>query len=348
VTEALSPYAEPLVRIATGLLLATLPACPTGTLGVQPSSQPTGQQASPQASVNPTGETTITPSGAVAASCPAAGDVKLLYPAKQGGTSFNFKEIDPNNNEDYYDNHEGIDGESSKFTKMTENGVEFWRSTGALGRYDDGRPNAMKHRLGAYPSGCRTMQKYGWQSGAAEHGYTCKPEDPRDQEVTAYFRLLPELSGTFQQGFISVRGGHSGLRPDANSRTNFGIHNSGVCKQFTGTDYRCQNIDSKFPFSMRSNTNNWIGAKVVTYNLPDGKSTKNEVYVDTDGFDASGKPKGNWKLWYEWSDVPGGSPGGDWPVATWGGQRVGIRIDGYKEVDFAHFSVCSITPRQIF
>jgi hypothetical protein len=148
--------------------------------------------------------------------------------------------------------------------------------------------------------------------------------------------------------YITVRGEFSAIEPkkaDANSKTNFSIHNPNVCKQFTGTEYRCETIGGKFPFSFKSSINKWIGAKVVTYNLPDGKSTKNEVYIDTDGFDASGKPVNNWRLWYEWSDVPGGLPAGNWPVATWGGQKTGIRIDGYKQVDFAHVSVCAITPR---
>jgi hypothetical protein len=113
------------------------------------------------------------PSGNNTAGCPAAGDVKLLYPAEPGGTTFTLKDHDPNKDDDYYDNWDG-----ATFTTMTENGVQFWRSTGAWGHYGSGLPNAIKHRIYVYPSGCRTAQKYGWQSGAAKHGYTCKPEDP--------------------------------------------------------------------------------------------------------------------------------------------------------------------------
>ena len=107
--------------------------------------------------------------------------VAMLFPAKARGTSYRLGTNDPR------DDPEHIKLWADTLTRMSENGVTFWRSTGHPVSYASGAPGGTSHRLMIFASGGR--QTFNWQTGAIEKGYCGNPSDLNAFEATVYCRL---------------------------------------------------------------------------------------------------------------------------------------------------------------
>jgi hypothetical protein len=141
-----------------------------------------------------------------------------------------------------------------------------------------------------------------------------------------------------------LRGGiHSGSQPDFSSCTGMQIPWTGqtakVFREYTHPNYDYVYPGAKFTYNFTEGR--WLGTKVLSWVVSGG--TMNRLYLDTDPFDAQGRPRNNFRLYLEWNDRS--TDTGRYTIpATWAGYQTAMRIDGWRNTDFTLLSAREILP----
>ncbi len=263
--------------------------------------------------------------------------VVMLFPPNPNGSSWNLGGRDPNTVDRTY-----FDLGGDKATPATENGISFWTTTGHKVSYASGAPDGVTVRLNIKASG--GTQTYTWRNGAATHGYISNPRDLKNFEATAYVRVR-DHNRTHTSMSWKVRGGrHTGSNPALSSCTGMQVpYEKGsprFLRELDHPDYDYINLTPRFPYLLQEGK--WLAVKMVSYLV--GNGTKNLLYLDTDPFDANGKPRNDFRLYAEWIDRDGVDTGEYTRAATWGGWLTTFRVDGWRKVDFAILSAREIVP----
>lgn len=262
--------------------------------------------------------------------------VGMLFSPDPSGSSFRLGAEDPTASEPFFD----IEGDEA--TPGNDAGVPFWSTTGHRVGYASGLPDGKTVRLHLHPGGGE--QSYTWRDGALENGYIGSPADLLNFEATVYVRVH-EDNGTHHSMSWKMRGGaHTKPETARASCVGMDVPFGGVAPQaFRELDHPTYDHLELTPFfDYQLEEGRWVGVKVVSY-LVDG-GTRNQLYLDTDPFDATGAPRNQFRLFTEWYDRDGESTGTYDRAATWAGWETTFRVDGWKRVDFAYPSAHEIVP----
>lgn len=301
--------------------LRETPSSPPGetppTASIRDEAPKEGRGCTPSAPDESSGAATLDPDG-----------VELKMPIDPNGSAWRLGAKDPNTDpEVVLRNAEG----------PVEKKDDYWTATSeSAGKKATFRINVtVKASQGAQESNHAKL---------AERGYMVSPKDIRNLEMTGYFRVHgvadPEEAIT-----MKVRGGqHTG---DDDPRAAC----IGLLTEFTDADTRLWEKELFHPTTPRTQVNRlvthgpledkWVGVKAIVYNLPGDEAAVSEAWIDTDPFDAAGKPKNQWKKVYEYVDE---APGFGGRPVTWGGKTETWRIDAVETIDFKLLSVHEIVP----
>ena len=264
--------------------------------------------------------------------------VAMIFPADPQGSSWALGAGDPNRQAPYFD----LNGDEA--TQVTEGGITYWTTTGHKVNYASGAPSGKTVRLNIQAAG--DTQQYSWSDGGLEYGYLGSPKDLKNFEATAYVRVRGD-NGTKKSMNWKMRGGkHSSSDAALSSCVEMGVPH-GDDQPEAGRELDHPTYD-KIPlnpqFSFQLEEGKWVAVKVVSWVVPGG--TQNRMYLDTEPFDAHGKPRNGFRLFTEWMDKDGENTGNYTQAATWAGWRTTFRVDGWKNLDFAHLSAREIVPPQ--
>lgn len=265
-----------------------------------------------------------------------ADGVLMLATPNPNGASWRLGTQDPNQvSSTYFVNY----GDAP--TKVVEGPLTFWTTTGEVITYSDGSPDGRTARFYMRPGG--GTQRYGWNSGAQQYGYLATAKDLKNFEATAYVRVRGNLGKHVSMSWLLRGGSHSSNQPDFSSCTGLQIPWTGqsakAFREYTHPNYDYVYLTPKFSYAFSEGR--WLGTKVLSWNVTGG--TMNRLYLDTDPFDAQGKPRNNFRLYLEWNDR--NTDTGRYTVAaTWGGWQTSMRIDGWRNTDFTLLSAREILP----
>jgi len=228
---------------------------------------------------------------------------------------------------------------------MKEQGLSFWRVAAYRLNYASGG-QGWTSRLHIYPHGGR--QTADWKT---QRGYLSSPEDPKNFEFTVFLRVHELSDASRAQIALKVRGGaHQEKKPDTASCTMMTFspasHGSVVRfgKELHHPDYDYVTLTPALPAALE--TGRWTGLKLISWlDTQNPRQVHYRLYIDTDPFDlSSGKPKNQWQLLAQYTDEEGKDTGHYQTLANWGGWVDTIRIDGYRQIDFALPSLRGIRP----
>ena len=232
----------------------------------------------------------------------------------------------------------------ARATRLTEPGREVWTTTGQRITYADGSPDGRTARLTMRPGG--GLQRYTWNSGAKDVGYLATPRDLRHFEATAYVRVRGNLGRHITLSWLLRGGPHSGRRPDLASCTGlevpWGDQSAKAFREYRHPLYDYIPLTPAFDFAFEEGR--WLGTKVLSWVVDGG--TVNRLYLDTDPFDAQGRPRNAFRLYLEWQDRDGDDTGRYDVAATWAGYQTSLRVDGWRNVDFTLLSAREVFPPQ--
>ncbi len=262
--------------------------------------------------------------------------VGMLFPAEPDGSSFHLGADDPTDAEPRF----GMEGDEA--TPGTEAGIEYWSTAGHRVTYASGKPAGKTVRLHFRPGG--GQQSFTWRDGALENGYIGSPRDLLNFEATVFVRVH-EDNGTHHSMSWKLRGGeHTKPETARSSCVGMGVPFGGVAPQaYRELDHPTYDHLALTPFfDYQLEEGRWLGVKVVSYLVEGG--TRNLLFLDTDPFDASGRPRNQFRLFTEWFDRDGESTGHYDRAATWAGWETTFRVDGWRRVDFAYPSAREIVP----
>jgi hypothetical protein len=261
--------------------------------------------------------------------------VTMLHPTKNKGLIWRLGDRNPNNITFFKANGNAV-------TSKSEGNLKYWNLEAIPVTYT-GNESGWTTRFDVYNSNTK-KQLYSWKS---QKGYLGSVKDPRDEEVTIYMRGHGAVSMKRLQWTLKIRGGeHTNVNPERASCTmmTFGVKNTTRItkfgKELTHPYYDYVSLKPKIP-DTELKENVWYGLKLVSYRK-NAWSTHNQLWLDTDPWDANGKPKNNWRLFSEYVDATGKSTGRYNQTADWGGLITMVRTDGWHNVDFALFSVREI------
>jgi hypothetical protein len=262
--------------------------------------------------------------------------VSKMYNTATGGTTFRLGNSDPNS-------IAHLEVENDTATAKIEGPLHYWNFKGGPVHYASGG-SGRTARLSVTASG--GSQNNTWKSGAISSGFIGNNKDIKNSEWTAFVRVHKNL-GVHTSFSFKLRGGvHSGSSDPRASCTEMSIPYSGgntqSARELNHPDYDFVKLSPKFSYFIKDNI--WLGAKCISYNADDNKSTINQVYIDTDPWDVNGKPKNNWQLYSEWHDTDGTSTGQYRQAALWAGWMYTLRVDGWDSTDFALLSIREIDP----
>lgn len=266
-----------------------------------------------------------------------ANGVAMVFPSNTAGSSWSLGTRNPNTVDQTY-----FDLNGDKATQGSDQGVSYWSTSGHKVSYASGAPDGVTVRLNIKASG--GTQKYTWNNGALTNGYLGNPRDVKNMEATVYVRVS-NPKGTHTSMAWKMHGGkHSSSNGALASCIEMDVPYGGLppraARELNHPNYEYVKLAPKFPYQLQPGK--WVGVKAVSYLVPGG--TRNQLYLDTDPFDASGKPRNNFKLFSEWMDKNGQSTGHYTQAATWGGWVTTFRVDGWNKVDFTYPSVREIIP----
>lgn len=264
-----------------------------------------------------------------------ADGVQMMFPAKPGGTVYRLGTSSPTGDVEHL--HLWAD----TLTKLTEDGVTFWRSTGHPIEYASGKPDGTSHRVSIIAGG--GTQKYNWRNGAVEHGYCGTPRDLSAFEATIYCRMHA-LTGTHESVSWIIRGGnHDSRHPDDASCIGLSLRDApstnSVFKEFTHPRYGYRDVRPDFAFTKTSGK--WLGIKVVSYR-DSASSVRNVMYLDTEPYGSAGAKTNDWRPYLDWTDVDGIAMGPYTQAASWAGWANTFRVDGWALLDFSIVSAREI------
>ncbi|NOK04410.1 MULTISPECIES: hypothetical protein [Myxococcus] len=262
--------------------------------------------------------------------------VGMLFPSEPSGSSFYLGDGDPSNSEPFFN----MKGDEA--TPGLESGVPYWSTPGHRVTYASGKPAGKTVRLHLRPSGGE--QSFTWRDGALENGFIGSPDDLLNFEATVYVRVH-EDNGTHHSMSWKMRGGqHTKPEVARSSCVGMDVPFGGASPQaYRELDHPTYDFLSLTPyFDYQLQEGRWLGVKVVSYLVEGG--TRNLLFLDTNPFDASGKPRNEFRLFTEWHDRDGESTGHYDRAATWAGLETTFRVDGWRRVDFAYPSAREIVP----
>jgi hypothetical protein len=259
--------------------------------------------------------------------------VRKLLPSAATGTSFRLGTNDPNDLAGFLIEQKVVAREQALGS------LRYWNTNTFNLNYSGGGTGKTTrlHIIGG-------EQKFTWKSQA---GFLSSATDFRNQEFTAFVRVHDIFDAGRAMVTMKIRGGkHMASNGDLASCTMMTISPSAKTmfgKELTHPSYDYVKLTPQTDASLTDNK--WVGLKIVSYAKP-AEPTKvvNQLYVDTNPFDAEGTPLNGWKLLSEYVDMEGKSTGRYSKLADWGGEQTTVRIDGVTSVDFALVSAREITP----
>jgi len=276
-------------------------------------------------------EAPTTPTAPPATDLDADG-VRMLVPSATG-TSFRLGTSDPNNLAGF------LIENNVAATPQTLGSLNYWNTLPFSFSYSAGGTGKTTrlHIIGG-------DQKYTWRT---ENGFLSTPSDLRNQEFTAYVRVHDIFDAARAMVTLKIRGGkHIAGNGDLASCTMMTLSAGGNTmfgKELTHPSYDYVKLAPRFDASLKDGQ--WVGMKLVSYAKPaDPTKVVNQLYLDTDPFDASGKPVNGWRLLSEYTDSEGTSTGRYSKLADWGGEQTTVRTDGVSSLDFAFVSAREVTP----
>jgi hypothetical protein len=261
--------------------------------------------------------------------------VAMLHPSKPHGLDWRLGDTDLKNLSTFK-----VHG--AVCANRTEGSLKYWNLEAQPVSYSNGEVG-WTTSIDVYNSGIK-RQRFDWKT---QKGFLGTVKDPKDQEVTIYMRGHGGLSPSRLQWAIKIRGGeHSTRLPDRASCTmmTFGANSTRRITKFGKelthpyTDY--VKLRPLLP-GCALEENIWYGLKLVSYRL-NNWSVLNQLWLDTDPWDANGNPKNGWRMMSEFVDVRDKTTGRYSQVADWGGLITSVRTDGWHDVDFSLFSVREI------
>ncbi|MDO8572733.1 MAG: hypothetical protein Q7S11_03120 [bacterium] len=264
-----------------------------------------------------------------------------LYKHNPEGNSFTLSfDEDPQVQEGF-----GIGG--SIVGKETENGIIYYKVVAERVTYADGQPDGLTIRLRMHAPG---SQQYTWRTGASEHGYIGTEKDNENFEATIYFRVH-DFNKTHTSFSWIIRGGVHGGSHDPRSscigmQVPYANLKAKVFKELDHPDYDFLTINRKFDYAIQENK--WLAVKVVSFLEEQQKRTRNFLYLDTNPYNEDGSPRNDFHLYTEWNDIEGVSTGQYVKAALWAGWETTFRVDGWKSLDIAHFSIREVIPKKTF
>jgi hypothetical protein len=268
--------------------------------------------------------------------------VKMLFPTNPSGTTWRMGTQDVNATQNFV--AQGVPNTLSMqqaAIARTEGNLRFWNASAYNDVLSSNGDPFYTARLHILASG--GMQNYTWQNTP---GYLSSERDVKNQEYTIYFRLHEALASSFDVSF-KIRGGMHTDTGDGNlsSCILFSWRGTSVRfgKEIVHPSYDYINVDAEF--SARLAQDRWFGAKFVSY-APAGTSDRviNQLYLDTEPFDAEGRPRNGWRLFAQYEDIDGVDTGRYSQVVNWGGWLTSFRSDDSDNVDFMLLSVREIIP----
>jgi hypothetical protein len=253
--------------------------------------------------------------------------VQMLNATNPQGSAWRLGSKDPNSDPELE-----VDGEGN--ASRTE---DFWTARPREGGLASGGTQ-LTLRLHVNVSASNGKQATS-HSTMAQQGYMVSPRDLRNLEMTGYFRVRASRGDDTLS--MKVRGGsHTDSSPSSSACI-------GVLAQFSGQGSQLWEKELFHPKTPKYGVNKlveygslrdrWVGVKAVVFNVAGNTQAVSQLWVDSDPFDAAGKPRNGWKRVYEYVDSAGT------PV-TWGGKYETWRIDEAGAVDFKLLSVREIVP----
>jgi hypothetical protein len=229
----------------------------------------------------------------------------------------------------------------------SEGGFAYWRVESYPLDYASGG-SGLTCRLHMYASGA--AQAFTWRT---QKGFLSDPEAPRDQELTVFLRVRGRAVPKRSVVALKIRGGRHGAgRPDQASCVMMDLesadsgHPARFGKELDHPLYDYVALEPRFDAALVEDA--WIGLKLVSYSdTSDRSRVVNRLYLDLDPVGPGGSVGNDWRLFSEYVDVEGKKTGRYSKLVDWSGWQSTVRIDGYREVDFALPSLRPIVaPRE--
>jgi hypothetical protein len=224
------------------------------------------------------------------------------------------------------------------------NGVQFWSVRAYALDYSSGG-NGKTARMHIRASGA--AQRFTWQN---QHGYLSSEADLRNQEFTAYVRVLGIFDLRRAAVTLKIRGGeHTKNAPERASCTMLtfapkggrGVSRFG--KELNHPDYDYVPLRLRHDAALEEGR--WVGLKLVSFDEPGNPDrVVNRLYVDDEPFLPDGTPRNRFALLSEYVDRAGEDTGLYDTLVNWGGFQTTLRVDGVDQVDVAILSVREIDP----
>lgn len=256
-----------------------------------------------------------------------------LFATKAGGSTFH---LDMSLDDPRKDPKFDFDSMNSKapVSKKVEAGVTYYNTPGSPVNYASGGPSGRTLRIGSYASGGKDKkQTHNWDQHPQ---YLFSDKDILNSEVSVYVRAHGDLKVHKSCAFKI-----HGAPPDATRslfETVFPISSSDkVRANWNYAHFPYVGVSGiKQYFNAYWTEGKWVGLKHVHVVPQDRKSSHNQLYVDLDPFDGSGKIHNDFKLMAEWTDL--GCKEYKSIPNTWGAMVNKVRLDGYENFDFCLFS----------
>jgi len=268
-----------------------------------------------------------------------ADGVLMLYPTAPGG-GFSLGGRDPNATARFAI-EKAVPAERS-----SEGGFAYWSLDSYPLDYASGG-SGLTCRLHMYSS--EAAQAFTWKT---QGGFLSDPSAPRDQEMTVFLRVRGRAVPKRSFVALKIRGGkHSSKSPEMSSCVMMNLepadtgHPARFGKELGHPLYDYVALAPRFDASLVEGE--WIGLKLVSYSDPsDPARVVNRLYLCLAPIGPDGAIRNDWRLFSEYVDVEGKRTGRYSKLVDWSGWQTTVRIDGYREVDFALPSLRSIVaPR---
>ena len=188
-------------------------------------------------------------------------------------------------------------------------------------------------------------------SDAKSYGYIGRPNDTKNAEVTAIFRIrnLPNEQVSHHDASIKPRGT---IHSNSNEKTlqvggrmpytTKGRHNDLYGVEYTHPNYNYENVTFVSPYSSSNypliTVDQWFGMKFVIYNVNNNQTVHAEMWVDPDPINvAQNGYNNNWKKVWVYEHSGSQAP-------TWSGPNCQFRTNLAQDVDVIAYNIHEIIP----
>jgi hypothetical protein len=262
--------------------------------------------------------------------------INILNTIDAQGSKYFLGKKDPNTDPELQIDAKKQDGK--KATKMTQDGITFWRIISRKGKFASTGKDNWTSRTHIVITESNGTPIIGIKK-AKQKGFLVSPKDFRDLEFTVICRIndIKDNDETFS---LKIRGGphvkkkeHTlcceGMVPYLSEREKL------YSREMTHPDYEFEKVDMMGEFPKRGEK--WIGLKLISYNTTfhNHPGVHMEMYVDNDPLDQNGQPRNKWAKMWSFTDENSNAP-------TWGGKYETLRVDMCESVDITHINCVSI------